>query len=43
MKRLLLVLTANAAALIAFWGISTTSWGSWYQPEIPQYLKKSAK
>lgn len=40
MKRLLLVLTANAAALIAFFGIGTTSWFGYYQPEMPESLKR---
>lgn len=40
MKKLLLALTANAAALIAILGISTASWGGYYQPELPESLKR---
>lgn len=40
MKRLLLALTANAAALIAFFGIGAASWITNYEPELPESLKR---
>lgn len=40
LKRGLLALVANVAALVAVLGIQPTSWGAWYQPEVPQELKR---
>jgi len=39
-KRWTLMLAANAAALVAVIGIQPTSWGAWYQPQIPEELKR---
>jgi cyclic lactone autoinducer peptide len=39
-KRWLLVLVANMAAFVAVLGIQPTSWGVWYQPEVPEELKR---
>jgi len=40
MKRRLLILVANAAALVAILGIHPTSWGLWYQPQVPEELNR---
>ncbi len=39
-KRWLLMLVANTATFVAILGIHPTSWGAWYQPEIPEELKR---
>ncbi|MBO8129526.1 MAG: cyclic lactone autoinducer peptide [Peptococcaceae bacterium] len=38
MKRLLFGLAANLAMFVALLGIQPTSWGAWYQPEVPHEL-----
>lgn len=39
-KRWLLVLVANLAVFAGVLGVQPTSWGLWYQPEIPEELKR---
>lgn len=40
LKRLMLLLVANTAAFVAVLGVQPTSWGVWYQPQVPEELKK---
>jgi len=40
LKRWMLVLVANVAAFVAVLGIQPTSWGAWYQPEVPKELRR---
>ncbi|RJQ28941.1 MAG: cyclic lactone autoinducer peptide [Peptococcaceae bacterium] len=40
LKKLLLGIAANLALLVAILGVQPTSLGNWYQPEVPEELRR---
>lgn len=40
LKKWMLLLFANLATFVAILGVQPTSWGVWYQPQVPEELEK---